>query len=272
MKSIRAYLRTFLYSRFPELRKWWISINITPKRFAGWNMVSHAALPWDDTYCTDLAVFNKTREDIKEQFEFGIDLKINKETIDGLLWRHYIVAFSVQYALKFSSDESFTMVEAGVADGITAFFALREVQEHRSSFSMHLYDSWGAMRETELLSSESVHIGDYSELNVNRTRRNLAEFDDHLVFHQGYIPDALYGPPDAPSSVHYMHIDINSAIPTKMALEFFWQRLAGGGVILFDDYGWRGYEEMKDLIDAFLADKPGILQKLPTGQAIYFHI
>lgn len=268
---MRTYLKAVLYKRFPELQKWWISINVSPKRFAGWNMVSHAALPWSDSHCPDLTVFNKTREDIKKQFEFGADLKINKDSVDGLLWRHYIVTFSVRYALKFSNGEMFNMVEAGVADGITAFFALREAEAHRKRFSMHLYDSWGPMRETELLSSESIHLGDYAELHANRTKKNLAEFRDYLIFHQGYIPGSLHVSPEAPSSVHYMHIDINAAIPTMAALKFFWQRLARGGVVLFDDYGWTGYEEMKDQIDAFFADKPGIFLKLPTGQAIYFH-
>ena len=117
-----------------------------------------------------------------------------------------------------------------------------------------------------------IHIGDYSELNINRTKKNLEEFRNCLVFHQGYIPETLHTSPEAPASVDYMHIDINSVIPTQKTLEFFWPRLSKGGVILFDYYGWTGYEEMKDMIDGFFADKPGMLLKLPTGQAVYFHL
>lgn len=271
MKLVTDSIKRLIYRQFPSFQKWWISINIQPKRFAGWNMVTHAALPWHDRHCLDLSVFNKAREDIKTQFSFASDLKFNADSIDGLLWRHYIVTFAARYALKFSTDDAFNMVEAGVADGITAFFALREAKARRAVFSMHLYDSWGAMRETELLPSESIHAGNYSELNVNRTKKNLTGFWDSLVFHQGYIPESLHVPPEAPQTVHYLHIDINSAIPTRSTLEFFWPRLSKGGVVIFDDYGWTGYEDMKDMIDAFYADKPGILLKLPTGQAIYFH-
>lgn len=265
------FLKKIIYSSVPGFKNWWISVNIKPKRFAGWNMATHAALPWQDDHCPDMAAFNRTKEDIKKQFEFGSDLNVNAETIDGLLWRHYLVTFAVNYALKFTGKEAFHMVEAGVADGITAYFALRAVKDHRESFCMHLYDSWGAMRQTELLPSESSHVGNYSELNLKRTKRNLMEFSDHLMVHQGYVPESLHILPEPPPSVHYMHIDINSVIPTRAVLEFFWPRLAKSGVVLFDDYGWAGYEEMKDMIDTFFADKPGAFLKLPTGQALYMH-
>jgi len=55
------------------------------------------------------------------------------------------------------------------------------------------------------------------------------------------------------------------------ALEFFHPRLEKGGVILFDDYGQEKYKDTKNVIDEFIYDKSGMLLKLPTGQAIYFH-
>ena len=92
-----------------------------------------------------------------------------------------------------------------------------------------------------------------------------------MVFHQGYIPESLNKKPDAPDSIFYLHIDLNSAKPTESALDFFYPRLVPGGVILFDDYGWDAYEDTKNAIENFFTNKPGILMKLPTGQAIYFH-
>ena len=77
--------------------------------------------------------------------------------------------------------------------------------------------------------------------------------------------------PDPPDTIFYLHIDLNSAKPTEHALEFFYPRLVVGGVILFDDYGWDAYEDTKNTIENFFKDKPGLLMKIPTGQAIYFH-
>lgn len=60
-------------------------------------------------------------------------------------------------------------------------------------------------------------------------------------------------------------------MPTKAVLEFFFPKLIKGGIILFDDYGWEGYEDTKQIIDEFFSKKSRIVLKLPTGQAIYFH-
>ena len=167
---------------------------------------------------------------------------------------------------------TFVCEQCFVADGISAFFSLREVSKKRAGkgFTMHLYDSWGSMRETELLEGEAELIGNFSHLSLERTKRNLSEFHNNLIFHWGYIPEALDVLPEPPRSVQFMHIDINSALPTKSLLEFFWPRLVSGGVILFDDYGWAPYKDTKNVIDAFFADKHGILMKIPTGQAIYY--
>lgn len=234
--------------------------------------MTHAEPPWNDRHCPDLATFNKAREEIKKEFDFGSDLNITVDTVDGLLWRHYIVSLAVRYALQFGDEEEFNMVETGVADGLTAFFSLKMVKEKRvdRSFFMHLYDSWGAMRKTELLESEYVHIGNYSRLSIDRAQKNLSEFQDHLIYHPGYIPESLGGPVPPPTSVHYLHIDLNATIPSKHVLDLFWPILHKGGVILFDDYGWAGYEETRNMVDQFFSGKVGILMKLPTGQAIYF--
>lgn len=73
-----------------------------------------------------------------------------------------------------------------------------------------------------------------------------------------------------PESISYLHIDISTAQGYISTLEFFYPRLLSGGTIVFDDYGGKNYSESKNLIDDFLRDKPDVLQKLPTRQAIYY--
>jgi hypothetical protein len=107
-------------------------------------------------------------------------------------------------------------------------------------------------------------------LSIEKTRRNLAEFNEYVIYHQGYIPESLRTPLDSPNSIVYLLVDLNSVKPTIATLEFFLPRLVKGGVILFDDYGWAGYEDTKRAVDTFFKNKPGILMKLPTGQAIYY--
>jgi len=88
------------------------------------------------------------------------------------------------------------------------------------------------------------------------------------MYHVGYIPDSFSASP--PDKIIYLHIDLNSTKPTIDALNFFSPRLLQGGIIIFDDYGNTGYPDTKKQIDEFFKNKPGVLMKSPTGQAIFF--
>ena len=62
-------------------------------------------------------------------------------------------------------------------------------------------------------------------------------------------------------------IDLNSIEATKSSLDYFYERLNKGGIILFDDYG--GFEDTRAIVDQFFRDKYGHFINLPTGQGIF---
>jgi O-methyltransferase len=265
-----------IYSKHPALRPFLTFIKknfFTKTKFSGWGMTSIHEPPWlnDDEGKKFLEIHNY----VKNNFAFNKKIQgTTKDVMDDLLWRHWIVSYAVKHATKFAKTENYNLVECGVEWGYTAFFALKTLTNNDkkiNSFSMHLYDAWQDMREEELLESEYWHVNLYKNLDIESTKKNLIEFKENLIFHQGYIPDSLTKKPVPPNTIFYLHIDLNSAKPTEHALEFFYPRLVVGGVILFDDYGWDAYQDTKNTIEDFFKDKPGLLMKIPTGQAIYFH-
>lgn len=236
-------------------------------------MTSEHDLPWSNGL--EGEIFRKASTDLKNSFKFNrATIETYPKNLDELLWRHWIVSYSIRYAIKFANTSEFNFAECGAADGVSTFFALREIvgqKQLKENFSMHLYDAWDAMRRDDLLDSELPNVNRYAGSNIDIIKENLSEFSKWLVYHQGYIPESFTTPPESPQTIVYGHIDLNSAKPTLAALEFFYPRLVSGGVILFDDYGWEGYEDTKIMIDKFFHNKTGIVQKLPTGQAIYYH-
>ena len=265
-----------IYSKHPALRPFltFIKKNFFNKpKFSGWGMTSIHEPPWLND--AEGKKFLEIHNYIKNNFVFNKKIQgTTKDIMDDLLWRHWIVSYAVKHATKFAKTENYNLVECGVEWGYTAFFALKTLTNNdkkMNSFSMHLYDAWQDMREEELLESEYWHVNLYKNLDIESTKKNLIEFKENLIFHQGYIPDSLMKKPDPPDTIFYLHIDLNSSKPTESALEFFYPRLVVGGVILFDDYGWDAYEDTKNTIENFFKDKPGLLMKIPTGQAIYFH-
>jgi len=241
--------------------------------FKGWGLKTWRDVPWNGGVRND--IFLKANRDVISMFDFSGDSGATAANVGTLTWRHWNVSFAVRYALEFSKKKDMDLVECGVCDGLTAFFALRELSGRKeegkiSKFRMHLYDSWMPMRDGDLSASEANAVWHYDNSDVQRVKKNLHEFRENVIYHQGYIPESLVSQPQPPKSMVYLHIDLNSAKATLESLKFFYPRLVDGGVIIFDDYGSVLYSDTKVIVDKFFADKSGILMPLPTGQAIYF--
>lgn len=244
--------------------------------FSGWGMTTHTFPPWQFGGGDEVAKkFLETHNDIYNRVTSGQfklaqfdHLKVKKEALHELMWRHYMVFWSASYAAKTTRAAVKNLVECGVCDGLTVSFAMQALAG-KSAFKAFLYDAWDGMKREHLLESEKSYDGEYSYLNIENTKKNLSAHSAHTIFNKGYIPES-FEKSENPSEVAWLHIDLNSAIITAETLKFFFDKISSGGVILFDDYAWRGYYDTKMAVDEFFREKPGMLFHLPTGQAIYF--
>jgi len=235
--------------------------------FEGWQMKSNHVKPWRGR--KDNETFLQAHVDSLSRIE-----RTDKLDMDVLMWRHWIVSFAARYAMEFTEQRDVEAVECGVYVGTTAFFALREFQEQvqkgrLDSFKMHLFDSWEPMEPDYLLDSEKDKAGKFQGIDIERAKRNLSDFKEHVFYHKGFIPESLHSEPACTHPVVYLHIDLNSAIPTIAALEHFWDHIPPKGIIVFDDFGWAGYKETKEAVEDFFEPKAGILLPFPTGQAFF---
>jgi hypothetical protein len=80
------------------------------------------------------------------------------------------------------------------------------------------------------------------------------------------VPDTLTSV-DIPK-VAYLSLDMNIVEPEIAAIEFFWDRMSPGAVVLLDDYGWIGMMPQKEAMDEFAASKGVTIMNSPTGQGI----
>ncbi len=65
-------------------------------------------------------------------------------------------------------------------------------------------------------------------------KRNLAEHESRLEFHPGFFPASTAGLDELRFS--FVHLDLDLYDSTIAALEWFWPRLASGGILLSHDY------------------------------------
>lgn len=101
--------------------------------------------------------------------------------------------------------------------------------------------------------------------DMERIRANFAEWRNAIVV-QGTVPDVLeeveFG------AVAFLHLDMNCAFPERSALEFFWDRLSPGAIVLLDDYAYNGHDCQREAIDASVRAKRAAVLSLPTGQGM----
>lgn len=265
----------------PGTRAAWIRLNDLlgrgrRKTFAGWGMVTEAVPPWDggggDAVSRDFVTVNDDIIGRVKRGDFRLsqftDVQDKPRKLRELMWRHYVVFWTVRYAATTTAARVKTLVECGVCDGLTAFFAMQAARTV-APFRAYLYDAWEGMKAEYLLESETAVIGSYSYLSVESTKKNLADFGRDVVFVKGFIPES-FSTGGVPSDVAWLHIDLNASIPTTAALETLFDRILPGGVVLFDDYAWSEFDDTKIAVDRFFRGKPGLLLPMPTGQALFF--
>lgn len=244
--------------------------------FSGWGMKSRSCPPWkyfhNLDYKTYLAYFN----DIQKELEKKIITKkfiLNQfpsnalEKIIEFRWRHYTICMTIKFLKK--NKNKITLVEAGTADGLTAWFALSAAKKEKLKISnFYLYDSWHSMIKRYLYSSEFRQIGRYENNDLENTKKNLGSFKN-VKFIKGFIPKTLNNK-NCPKNIDWLHLDLNSAKPTMQVLNFYEKRLTKNSIILFDDYGSVSHELARIKIDNWCKKRKGILWALSTGQAVYF--
>ena len=102
--------------------------------------------------------------------------------------------------------------------------------------------------------------------DIDRVRANCSEWQNVTII-QGAVPEVLLTQ-DLIGKVAFLHIDMNCAYPEQAALEFFWERLSPGAIILLDDYAYSGHEAQASAIDAATKVRGAQVLSLPTGQGL----
>ncbi len=135
-------------------------------------------------------------------------------------------------------------VEFGVYRGGCSYMVLATAGLERDR-PYFLFDTYSGVPDEHLTESELEH-GLAGELA--NTSADLAQTET--------------GP------IAFCHLDLNASWATQLALDYLYPRLVDGGILVLDDYGWRGYEDQRAVLDAFFAEKREEIIALPTGQAL----
>lgn len=288
IKIIKLFDQIILFNLLKKLNSFRLRHrkNVKSNTFDGWGMVTKTIPPWTLISNNEVLKFEKTNNKLIQLIKdkkfylslFSNNFNNDKEKIqtsikavEELKWRHYIVYFSILFIKKFTRNK-INILECGICDGLSLFYAVNALSNENIDFTAYAFDSWAAMKKEHLLfENEFRHLNDYSYLSLENTKNNLNEYSKNLIYNVGYIPE-IFQSCDVANNISWLHIDLNSSMPTLKSLEFFYDKLDSNGIILLDDYGHGTYESTRAVSDKFFEDKNGQFINLPTGQGIFFKV
>jgi hypothetical protein len=188
-------------------------------------------------------------------------------------WRVHVALWAASIASRVPGD----FVECGVNAGFMSSAIMRSLDWRHSDRQFFLIDTFrgpvlSQYSQTEIdrgraATAESALAAGAYVTDLERVRANFSEWPNAVMV-QGTVPDVL----DTVSfrDVAFLHLDMNCALPEKAALEFFWDRVSPGGVVLLDDYTYFGNEGQTEAIDSVSARLQFKILSLPTGQGLIF--
>ena len=234
--------------------------------------------PGEPDYCDDfLAVWNKSvdhfmgDERFMSAYRLGMDSghAIGRErgSSDDLHieWRIHTCCWAATHAAQLEGD----FVECGVNTGIMSLAICQYLDLNKLDKNFWLFDTFeGAPlsqmtpKETEAgRSVENISYFDCFEI----TKQNFSPWKRARLI-KGSVPQSLQT--EVIDKVSYLCIDMNFVEPERAALEHFWPKMVKGGLVVFDDYGWKQCRIQKDEHDRW-AKKNGVeILLLPTGQGL----
>ena len=132
----------------------------------------------------------------------------------------------------------------------------------------HAFDSFEGLSAPEPRDGAHFKKGDLA-VSEEEFRSRMTDVADLRVY-KGWIPSRF--PEAADRKFCFVHVDVDLYQPTRDAIEFFYPRLAPGGILLLDDYGFFICPGARQAADEFFKDKPEPILEVPTGQGLVLRL
>lgn len=101
------------------------------------------------------------------------------------------------------------------------------------------------------------HKGDFNDTSFEEVKKFLNL--PNIIIIKGFFPDPTLHQVMYNSKFSFVHLDVDLYQCTKECLEFFYDRLVPGGILVSDDYLWKNCPGVKKAFDEFMEGKPETL-------------
>lgn len=178
------------------------------------------------------------------------------QTLRARVWRIYTLCWAARSCLSLDGD----YMDVGCYDGRTV-----EVMERYCGFRGVSGKRWWLYDMFENPPDEARKAGHGPQL-FDKVRGTFEPFGNFSVI-KGAVPGSFAQ--GLPERVAFAQLDLNVAGPERAALEIIYERMVPGGLIVFDDFGFRRYRESHDLEMDFFRARGEVVWESPTGQGLF---
>jgi O-methyltransferase len=128
-------------------------------------------------------------------------------------------------------------IEIGVWRGGTAALIAKKLSILSSQATLYLADTFsGVVKATE--KDASYHGGEHADTSVEVVTKLLSGKYDKIKILQGIFPEETSQYVDNQHKFVFCHIDVDVYQSAKDIVDWIWDKLVVGGIIVFDDYGF----------------------------------
>lgn len=179
-------------------------------------------------------------------------------------WRAMMACWAAEQVKHLPGD----LIECGVNKGGLARTVIEYIDLTSLNKKFYLLDTFCGLAD-DYTSEEEIRILKQSQRKYpdcyEEVKATFSSFETTRII-KGAVPETLEQV-DA-DQICYASIDMNCALPEIEATKFIWPKLVTGGIILLDDYGWKGHEAQKAAFNELDKELGLNILPLPTGQAL----
>ena len=188
--------------------------------------------------------------------------------IDDIRWQVHVALWAAAQAARLGSGD---FVECGVNTGMYSSAICDWLDFNTIDKDFWLFDTFNGTPVEQMSAAERDGIGGWHnrESYEECFERAVATFAawPRCRLIRGTVPQTLAMFPEG-RQVAYLSIDMNIVVPEIAAIEFFWDKLIPGAIVLLDDYGWATHVPQREAFDDFARSHGLLILTVPTGQGI----
>ncbi len=182
----------------------------------------------------------------------------------SLMWRLHTLVWAAKNALLVEGD----FVECGVFKGFCSEVIMKYLDFGNLSRQAYLYDTFAGLPE-KTSTEEERRNWDYTQFDpevvYSAVQKKFSTYNNVNIV-RGIVPDTFEVA--APEKIAFLHIDMNSVQAEMLALEYLFDKVVPGGMIVLDDFGWScNVNQMKAELE-FMNKRGYAVLEMPTGQGV----